>query len=69
MIKCAFDRDDFCIALREKSCLHCSFYKTEESLKEGRVKAEERISSLPLETRTHIFRKYNKGRVSDEWSE
>lgn len=65
MIKCAFDKDDFCSALTEKSCSNCPFFKSEERLKEGRRKAEERIDRLPLATRTHIFRKYNKGRVSD----
>lgn len=69
MIKCAFDMDEICIALREKSCSNCSFYKSEAKLKEGRRKADERIEHLPLETKTRIFRTYNKGRVSDEWSE
>ena len=68
-MKCAFDRDDFCSALTEKSCTHCPFFKSEERLKEGRRKADERIERLPLATRTHIFRKYNKGRVNTEWSE
>ena len=67
MIKCAFDKDEICIALREKSCTNCPFYKSENNLKEGRRKAEERIEHLPLETKISIFRTYNKGRVSDEW--
>ena len=67
MIKCAFDKDDFCTALQEKSCSNCPFYKSENNLKEGRKKADERIERLPLETRTRIFRTYNKGRVKDEW--
>lgn len=66
MIKCAFDKDDICIALREKSCVGCPFYKSEENLKECRRKAEDRIERLPLETRIRIFRTYNKGRLNNE---
>ena len=69
MIKCAFEQDEECMALREKSCFRCPFYKSEAKLKEGRRKADDRIERLPLETKTRIFRTYNKGRLSDEWSE
>ena len=66
MIKCAFDKDEICIALREKSCLNCSFYKSENNLKEGRRKAEDRLERLPLDIKTRIFRTYNKGSVNYE---
>ena len=55
---CVFDKGEECDALREKKCAGCSFCKTAEELKEGRIKACERIEKLPLSERVVIHRKY-----------
>ena len=60
MNTCAFDKDFMCEALREKSCEHCSFRKTEEELIEGRRKATMRINNLPKDKKNHIIRTYHK---------
>ena len=65
MDKCAFDRDDMCTALDEKSCLGCRFRKTEQELYEGRVKAADRLDSLSKRQKIHIARKY----YNTEWRE
>ena len=64
MIKCAFDRECGCAALKEKPCMigkPCAFFKSKERLEEGREKARKRIQSLPLKQRKHIFDKYYTG--------
>lgn len=58
MNNCAFDRDKFCAALKEKQCEGCAFYKTKEELIEGRQKAAERLDNLPIRQKIHIARKY-----------
>jgi hypothetical protein len=61
MIKCAFDREEKCSALKEKRCEGCRFFKSKEKLAEGREKAEQRIRTLPVRMRKHIFDKYYAG--------
>lgn len=55
--KCAFDYHGDCVALREKQCKGCSFYKTEEELNEGRKKAARRLVEVDDAERI-MFRKY-----------
>ena len=62
MNKCVFDNEDSCRALKEKDCLGCSFFKTEEALKEGRNKAAIRASQLEPEFQLHTRHKYYGGR-------
>ena len=59
MNNCAFERGKQCIALREKKCLLCPFYKTEEQLEEGRKKARNRIRHLPEGKQKIIKTKYS----------
>ena len=59
-MKCVFDKGTCCMALSEKQCHGCSFYKTPQQLTEGRKKADERIASLPAEQQTHIRFKYKQ---------
>ena len=60
MNNCAFNRGSICLALREKKCENCTFYKTREQLVEGRLKAKERINGLPKTKRYYIIHKYYK---------
>lgn len=57
-MKCAFDRTVYCLALMEKRCRGCSFFKTPEELDAGREKADDRISKLPEEQQEYIRKKY-----------
>lgn len=60
-MKCVFDKETCCAALREKNCHdECSFRKTQKQLAEGRKKADERIASLPAEQQAHIRFKYKQ---------
>lgn len=64
MNKCAFDKDGKCLALNTRNCKGCSFYKTPEELISGRVRANERIKTLPKIIQRHIKRKYySRGRI------
>ena len=58
MIKCAFDGEDKCLVLSEKSCEKCSFFKSKQKLIEGREKAEKRIKSLSDKKQSVIYDKY-----------
>ena len=60
--RCAFDLDDRCKALKEKTCLGCTFYKTKKELDEGREKAAMVIENLPPKYRSDIRHKYYGGR-------
>ena len=66
MDDCVFDNWYGCNILREKKCVGCPFYKTEEEFRKGREKASDRIARLPAKQRNHILRKYYKlGRSVD----
>ena len=56
--KCAFDCHGKCVALREQRCAGCNFYKTEDELEAGRVKAAARITRLEPSLKQHLKRKY-----------
>lgn len=58
MIKCAFDGEDKCLVLLEKSCEKCSFFKSKQKLIEGREKAEKRLKSLSDKKQSVIYDKY-----------
>ena len=58
MSNCAFDNETNCMALTEKQCKGCRFYKTTDKLLEDRHKAEKRIRSLPQTAQIYIKRKY-----------
>ena len=60
MEKCAFEKGNSCTALREKKCKFCTFRKTTEELISGRLKAIERIESLPTPKRHYIVHTYHK---------
>ena len=60
--RCAFDRGEDCGALKEKVCLGCNFYKTQEELDEGRDKAAVRVAELEPVHRRNIGEKYYGGR-------
>lgn len=60
--RCAFDRGEDCGALKDKVCLGCSFFKTQEELDEGRDKAAIKVSQLEPKLRNHIRNKYYGGR-------
>lgn len=62
MSNCVFDNENSCRVLNEKDCLGCSFFKTEEALKEGREKAAIRIAQLEPEFQAHIRHKHYGGR-------
>ena len=65
-IKCAFDKENGCAALKEKPCMigkPCSFFKSREKLEEGRKKAMKRVRSLPINQKRHIFDKYYTGTI------
>ena len=59
--RCAFDKGESCKALKEKTCLGCSFYKTQQALDEGRDKAAIAVSNLAPKLRNHIRGKYYGG--------
>lgn len=59
---CAFEKVGGCIALKDKQCFCCHFFKTREELEEGRDKARLRINELPPEEKIYISRKYYEGR-------
>ena len=57
--KCVFERNEHnCIALREKDCFECAFFKTPKELARGREVAAARIASLPERQQDHIKHKY-----------
>lgn len=59
MTDCAFDKGEYCTALREKECNSCPFEKTREELVEGRRKALHRINNdIPKSTKFYIIHKY-----------
>lgn len=60
MNNCAFNKGHSCIALREKDCVGCAFYKTREQLVEGRHRAMDRINALPKTKKYYIIHKYYK---------
>lgn len=60
--RCAFDYGESCKALKDKVCLGCSFYKTQEELDEGRDKAAKRVSELEPVHRRNIGDKHYGGR-------
>ncbi len=69
MIKCAFDRENGCAALKEKPCMigkPCSFRKSAEELTTGREKAKQRISELPFSWQEDIKNKYHGTRSVDK---
>lgn len=57
-MNCAFDKNRFCCALKEKMCEGCNFRKTPEELEAGRKKAEARLKTLPLLDQVRIQEKY-----------
>lgn len=67
--KCAFDCGDSCKAMKEKICIGCSFYKTQEELEDGRDKAAVAVANLEPKLKNHIRKKYYGGRraFKDEW--
>lgn len=65
MNNCVFDNGKKCIALSEKHCEGCKFYKTEEELNKARQKAKERIRSLPISVHSYIALKYYGGLLLD----
>lgn len=60
---CFANRRGRCTVLNVNGCkdTECSFYKTEEQLKEDRLKALKRIRSLDQYTRMNIIETYYKG--------
>ena len=60
MNNCAFNKGNWCNALREQKCEGCAFYKTREELVEGRQRAMERINGLPKTKKYYIIHKYYK---------
>lgn len=58
MSNCVFQKEEECLALKEKQCLGCTFHKTSEELAEGRQKATRHINSLPEHIKKKIARKY-----------
>lgn len=60
MIDCAFERGNCCMALKEKNCRCCPFWKSKAQLEDGRKKARNRIRRLPEVKQKHIKEKYNE---------
>ena len=60
--KCAFDCGEDCRALNAKECERCSFYKTEEELREGRERATAKVLMLDPQFKEYIRYKYYGGR-------
>lgn len=44
--KCAFDRIDKCVALKEKQCKGCTYYKTADQLSADREKSRQRLVDI-----------------------
>lgn len=63
--ECAFDRGRKCSALTEKHCDFCHFRKTQEELESGRIRAAERVNSLPADQQKHIKLKYYQNRKEE----
>ena len=61
---CVFDRGHKCVALTERKCVKCPFYKTKEELDAGRKIAFERIKDLP--NRDALTEKYGIWRGGDD---
>ncbi|TCT14596.1 hypothetical protein EDC18_10577 [Natranaerovirga pectinivora] len=55
-----------CVALTNKKCDGCNFYKTKEEFEVGREKVMERIHSLDVEKQDLIIRTYYGG-GKDGW--
>ena len=55
---CKFKNGDRCSVLKEMRCEKCSFFKTENQFRKGRLEARERIESLPPKQNAHILEKY-----------
>lgn len=71
-MNCAFDKNRFCCALKEKKCEGCKFRKTPEELEAGRKKAEARLKTLPMKEQVRIQEKYKirlEGGTDDEQRE
>lgn len=60
MKQCAFEVRNQCSALREKTCIGCTFRKSKEELEMGRKQAMDRILHLPNIKKTRIIHKYHK---------
>ena len=68
MGKCAFDIGGArCAALTRMACAKCSFRQTEEELRAGRKKADERISTLDSAQRLHIYDLYHNYENKKKW--
>jgi hypothetical protein len=60
---CFADYGNGCKALTVKKCKGCSFFKTREEVREGRIKAIQRILSLDKETRDFIIETYYNSKL------
>lgn len=68
MSKCAFDIGGArCAALTKRVCAKCSFRQTEEELRAGRKKADERIQTLDSAHRLHIYHLYHNYENKKKW--
>lgn len=68
MSGCAFDLGGvMCIALKSMSCEGCSFYVTKKNLDASRKRSAQRISTLPLKQRQHIYEKYYSDDNRQRW--
>lgn len=65
MNKCAFDLGRRCAALENKICERCPFYKSEDKLKDDRVRSAERKRQLPRDVQNQINSKYYKN--GEKW--
>ena len=61
MEPCYFKSKNSCSVTTRKSCLGCSFRKTEEQVMQGRRNATARIESLPEQRRNDIKARYYEG--------
>lgn len=59
----AYKNKNSCIALKEKECDDCSFYKTREEFKLGQRKTIERIKTLDIELQRNIDETYYGGKL------
>lgn len=57
-MKCAFEHGRNCMALTQKTCEGCSFFKTKTEAENGRKRAKIRIASLSEDERAYIMGKY-----------
>lgn len=48
MDRCFADKGDVCMALKEKDCYMCPFYKTEEQKRKDDKKSQERLKNMRL---------------------